>query len=175
MMDGKKIFGAFAVGIALFFFWPGVVGTFRQVSALRASVAERQQLLTKRQAVLASVDAAYQEYAAKLSAQDGQKFAALIPVKKDQAEIISALQDMATNAGVTLGEVRISESTAAPNAQTRTLSLSLDMDGSYHGMRTFLADLESYVRLLNVQSIQASKDTGGNLKFAIKADAYFLK
>lgn len=177
MIDGKKIFGAFAVAIALFFFWPAVVGTWQQVSALRAAVAERRDLLTRRQEILATVSAAYQEYSAKLGAQDGQKFAALVPVRKDQAEIISAMQDIATSTGITLNEVRVGEESAKQSAQFKTLSLNLDLGGSYQSLRMFLTDLEQYVRLLNVDSIEVSEDAraAGRLKFAIKANAYFLK
>jgi len=176
MIDGKKIFGAFMVAIAMFFFWPAVVGTWQQVSALRATVAERQDLLTKRQEILASVNAAYQDYTAKLNAQDGQKFAALVPIRKDQAELVSAMQDIATATGMTLNEVRLGED-SAKSGQFKTLTLNLDMGGSYQSLRMFLTDLEQYVRLLNVDSIEVSEDARipGHLKFAIKANAYFLK
>jgi Tfp pilus assembly protein PilO len=176
-MDKKHLFGAFIVAIALFFFWPAVVGKWQQVSALRETVAERQDLLKRRQEIFTNLAKQYQEYTAKLTQADGQKFAALVPVRKDQAEILSAMQDIAKDSGVTLNEMRISEGTGAPSTQFKTLSISLDMGGNYRSLRSFLSDLESYVRLLNVNTIQVSEDTraAGQLKFAIKADAYFLK
>ena len=177
MITGKKIFGAFAVAVALFFFWPAVVGKWQTVSALRRAQAERQDLLRARQEILASAAAAYQEYTTKLDAADGQKFAALVPVRKQQAELISAIQDMAAGSGMTVNEVRISEEAGKGDTRFKALSMSLDMGGTYRALRTFLADLEQYVRLLNVDSIEVSRDTSipGRLKFSVKASAYFLK
>lgn len=177
MIDGKKIFGAILIAVALFFFWPAAIGTWQEVSALRATVSERQDLLKARTQILADTAAAYQQYTAKLSSQDGLKFAALVPVKKDQAEILSALQDIAASSGVTLGELRVSDATGKEAGQFKTLSLTMDLTGSYRSLRTFLGDVEQYVRLLNVQTIQATTDprSPGQLKFTVKADTYFLK
>lgn len=166
------------VAIALFFFWPAVVGKWQQVSALRQTVAERQDLLQKRQAILANVSSAYKEYQSKLSQADGAKFAALVPLRKDQAELVSALQDIANTSGVTVNEVRVTEDVAAgTSSQFKTLTLNLDLGGSYQSLRTFLTNLESYVRLLNVDTISVSQDarSPGKLQFTIKAAAYFLK
>lgn len=177
MTTGKNIFGAFTVAIALFFFWPGVVGSWQRVAALRAAAAARQELLAKRTEILANVRTAFQEYQSKLSETDGKKFAELVPVHKDTAEIISAIQDMAGGSGVTLSEIRMSETAGSATAQFKTLSMNLQLAGSYRSLRTFLTSLEQYVRLLNVDTIEATADTRtpGQLKFAIRADAYFLK
>ena len=52
-----------------------------------------------------------------------------------------------------------------------------DLSGSYDGMLKFLSSLEQYVRLMNVDTIQAttSSQQPGVLQFSIRADAYFLK
>lgn len=177
MTSGKKIFGAFMIAIVLFLAWPAMMGTWQQVSALRQTVAERENLLARRQEILASVATAYQQYTTKLTQQDGQKFSALVPVRKNQAELLSALGEIATSSGATLGELRVSETVAKESAQFKTMGLTMDLTGSYRSLRTFLTGLEQYVRLLNVDSIQASVDprTPGQLKFSIKANAYFLK
>lgn len=176
MTDGKKFFGAFLIAIALFMAWPAVAGTWQEVSALRATVAEREDLLARRQQILTDVTSAYQQYTTKLSQQDGQKFSALVPVRKNQAELLSALQEVATGSGATLGELRVSEA-AGKEAQFKTMGLTMDLTGSYRSLRTFLTGMEQYVRLLNVDSIQASVDprNPSQLKFSIKANAYFLK
>ncbi|HUO75715.1 MAG TPA: type 4a pilus biogenesis protein PilO [Candidatus Paceibacterota bacterium] len=176
-MTGKRIFGAFVVAIALFFFWPGVIGEWQYVSALRAAVAERTDLLTQRQALLAKITDAYTQYQSKVTGTDGEKFAALVPVKKDQAELVSALQDMATQAGAQLSEVDVATSTTTTSTQYQTLTLSLTLSGTYASLRQFLGSVEAYVRVLNVDSIQASTDTRnpGQLTFSIHANTYFLK
>ena len=175
MIDGKKIFGAFAVAVALFFFWPAIVGSWQEVSVMRRALGERQDLLTKRQEILATIATAYREYSSRLASPDGQKFSALVPLHQNEAEIISALQDIATSAGVVLSQVGISPGTNTDATAYKTVSLNLELSGPYEAMRTFLVNVESYVRLLNVTSVDISQATGGALKFVVKADAYFLK
>ena len=105
-MDGKKIFGAFVVAIALFFFWPVVFGSWQEIGALKAAVSERQDLVTQRKEVLANVSSLYTNYKNKLTAQDSLKFSSLIPVRKDSAELISAIQSIANDSSLTVKEIR---------------------------------------------------------------------
>jgi Tfp pilus assembly protein PilO len=177
MSSGKRIFGAFTVAVALFFFWPAVIGGWAKVQAMRAAVAEREALLAKRTEILANVQTSYQEYQQRLGAADGTKFAAFVPVRKDAAEIVSALQDIATESGAQLGEVRTTEARTKVGEQYKTLTLTIDLEGSYPAMRGFLERMEQYVRLLNVQSIEVAPDTqnSGALRFSITADAHFIQ
>lgn len=176
MTNGKRIFGAFTIGIALFFFWPVVIGGWQQVSAFRAAVAERQQLLDQRTTILANVQSSLQEYQQKVTQADGQKFTAIVPVHKDTAEVVSALQDIAAQSGVQLSGIRTADEKATAASQFQTLALTLELTGSYPSMRQFLTSLEQYARLVNVQSIEASTDsTSSQLRFVIHANVYFLK
>lgn len=176
-MNSKRIFGAFVVAIALFFLWPGVIGEWQKVSALRTAVAERQNLLTQRTDLIAKIKTAYAEYQSKVSSTDGAKFSALVPVRKSQAELVSALQDMATQAGITLSELHVTDAQTAAVTQYKSLSLVLTLSGTYASLRQFLASVESYVRILNVDTIQTTVDTRnpGQLTFVIHASTYFLK
>lgn len=177
MTNSKKIFGGFAVGIALFFFWPAVIGGWQEIGALRDAAAQREMLLEQRQAILNDVQSSYAQYQQLLNEQDGDRFAALVPVRKDSAEILSALQAIASEVGVALGEVRMSEDQSSANTTFMTLSLVVELSGSYQGMHQFVARLEQYVRLLNVQSIEVVTDTQnpGTVRFSIFADAYFIR
>ncbi len=177
MTGGKRIFGAFAVAIALFFFWTAVVGQWQFVSALRGAVAERTDLLTQRQQILQTISDAYTEYQSKVSAADGEKFGELIPVSKDTAGLVSAMQGMAVQAGAQLGEVGIAEAKAATGQQYKTLALTMKLSGTYASLRQFLGAVESYVRVLAVDTIQANADTRnpGLLTFSVAARAFFLK
>jgi Tfp pilus assembly protein PilO len=176
MMEGRKIFGSFVIAIALFFFWPTVVGIWQEVSVLRAAVVEREGLLKQRQDILANINSAYTDYQTKLNQQDGQKFTELVPVRKNTAELISAIQDIADNSGITVNEIHINEGKDI-TGQFKTFTISLDMGGSYSALRSFLKGLEQYVRLLNVNNLKIASDTQtpGRLRFTLQADTYFLK
>lgn len=177
MTNSKRIFGAFTIAVALFFLWPVVVGGWAKIGALRAAVAERESILAQREKILANIRSSYTEYTQKLTDEDGQKFAALVPIKKDSAEIVSAMHTIAGDSGVQLGEIRATDAKAASGEQYNTLSLTIEVLGSYTSMRQFLTSLEQYVRLLNVDTIEASVDTSNEsqLRFTIRADAYFIK
>jgi Tfp pilus assembly protein PilO len=165
------------VAIALFFVWPAVVGGWQKVSAMRAAVAEREELLQKRRDILADVATAYGELTRRLGSQEGQKFTSFVPVKKDTAEIVSALQDIAAGSGAQLLELRTTEVRPKAGDPYHTLKLTIDLQGSYAGMRQFLVGLEKYVRLLNVQTIEVTPDSRnpGQLRFSIDADTYYLQ
>jgi Tfp pilus assembly protein PilO len=176
MINGKKIFGAFALAIALFFVWPAVFGSWQEMQALRSALAERQDLQTQRATILANVQTAYAKYQSIVNGPSGRTFTQLVPVKKSTAELVSAFQDMANSSGIQLNEVRMNEAAGAGGDQYKTLTLTLDMGGSYPSLRTFLGSLEQYVRVLNVKSIEVnSSPQSSALKFTIIADTYFIE
>lgn len=175
-MNAKNIFGAFTLAVALFFVWPAVFGSWAEVSALRSALDERQTLADQRAAILSKVDQEYAQYQALASGSNGRAFAELVPVKKDSAELVSAIQDIANNSGVQVTQIQISEANAKKGGQYQTLTMTITLSGPYPGLRTFLAGLENYVRILNIGNIQISVDqTTGQFNYSVKADAYFLK
>lgn len=174
-MNAKNIFGAFTLAIALFFVWL-VIGSWQEVGALRSALAERQVIAEQRSAILTKAATAYTSYQTLLTSAVGRNFTAMVPVKKNTAELVSAIQDIANNADVRIAQIQIAEDKEKTGGQYRTLTLSVEMSGSYAGLRTFLVDLEQYVRILNVSEIQVSMDQQTcQLKYMVKAAAYFLK
>lgn len=177
MTSGKAIFGAFSIAIAAFFFWPTVVGSWQEMQALRAARNERDQLVKDRSALLAKANEQYAAYQAVLAGEGGRAFFSMVPAKKDTAELISAIQAIAADAGAQIGEVRTADTRGKATDQYQTLTLTIEMSGSYSALRSFLSGLEQYVRVLSVDSIEVSADTRspGMLRFGIRADAYFIK
>jgi Tfp pilus assembly protein PilO len=176
MITGKKIFGAFALAIAMFFFWPAVIGSWQEMKALRSALAERQDLNSQRTTILENAQKSYAQYQSIISGQSGRMFTELVPVKKNTAELVSAFQDMAYSSGIQLNEVRMGAATGTGGDQYKTLTLTLDMSGSYISLRTFLGSLEQYVRVLNVKSIEVSTaQQTSALKFSIIAETYFIE
>lgn len=177
MNNAKRIFGAFVAAVALFFVWPGIVGSWQSVQAWRTARAEREQLLTDRTKILAQVASEYQTYTTTIAGTAGQTFDSLVPVRKDTAELLSAVQDIAQNSGVQVIEFRTSENRAKEGDAYRTLSLNMELTGAYVSMRSFLEGLEQYVRILTVDTIEVNSDARapGTLRFAIRADTYYIK
>lgn len=175
-MNAKNIFGAFTLAVALFFFWPAVWGSWEEMLALRQALAERQQLVSDRDRILTNASAEYSKYIAAIGTDTGRNFAQLVPVRKNNAELISAVQDIAQTSGVQMTQILVTEPLPKTGDPYKTLSFSLEMSGTYPSLRTFLTSLEQYVRILNVGSIEISSDkTTHKLTFTVKADTYFLK
>jgi Tfp pilus assembly protein PilO len=109
-------------------------------------------------------------------------FTAMVPVGKNSAEIISAVQDIATTSGMQLTSAQVNADTqntpGVAEKPYRVISLKLEMSGSYGSLRTFLRSLEQYVRVLNVTKIQITSGTSAiedQLDFSVAAEAYFIK
>jgi Tfp pilus assembly protein PilO len=175
MTSGKRIIGALAIAIALFFAFPVVLGGFQRISAFRAAVVERETLLAQRATILSNVDAQYAAYSRQSGTDVGRTLAAFVPVKKDTAEIISAIGDIAVQSGVVLEGLSVGEQKSGQQGSYRTLSLTMKLSGSYSSLRAFLGNVEAYVRLLNVMSLKVGTQQSGALSFEVNANAYFLK
>lgn len=178
-MGARNIFGALVIALALFSFWPFVVGRFQQTGALREALAERQALVAERQQALENFTRELDRFQTQLSGDDKDKFAAIVPEKKSTAELLSALDAIANSTGVRLLEANISELKSrrrGTSTTTKTLVLSLDLEGRYESFRAFLGQLERSVRLLDVQSLDVAEgELPGELIFDVEARAYFLQ
>jgi Tfp pilus assembly protein PilO len=176
MTSGKRIIGALAIAIALFFAFTVVLVGFRRIGAFRTAITEREDILAKRIAILANIEAQYAKFTQQEGTDAGKMLAAFVPVRKDTAEIISAIDAIGVQSGVILDEFSIGEQQSGAQAGTyRTLSLQMSLSGSYSSLRLFLENVEAYVRLLNVTSLKVTTEQSGALRFEVTADAYFLK
>ncbi len=175
-MNPKNIFGAFTVAIALFFFWTTIVSSWAEMGALRASLAEHEQVLQERTDILEKFKAEYAKYQKVIQSPVGRTFISLIPVKKSTAELVSASEVIATRSGLQITTIQFTEEKGKPESAYETTTIILEMSGSYTALIAFLRDLESYVRILNIQSLEISQGKQpGVLAFNIRADTYFSK
>lgn len=177
-MNAKNIFGAFCVAIALFFVWPAVFGSWSEMQALKAAVKEREAIVTQRDAILKEAATQYVKYSEIKKSDLATVLASFVPSKKDSAELVSAASSIAVTSGLQLKSLKVAEAATRSKSKEayETMSLSLELSGPYGGLRTFLNDLESYVRLLNVKKIEIRQaQQGGELIFAIQADTYYIK
>lgn len=176
-MNAKNIFGAICVAIALFFLWPAVFGSWAQVQALKAALAERQDLVAKRTQILKDAATQYAKYQDILKGSQATVFASFVPTKRDAAELVSATSSIASSTGMQLTEIKVTEAQTSKNKDPyTTVGLSLSLSGSYSDLKTFLQNLETYVRILNVKKISiGGGGQGAALKFAIDAETYYIK
>ncbi len=178
-MNAKNIFGAFSIAIALFFLWPAVFSSWSEVRALKESLAAHQDALKERTDILDKASSEFIKYQAVLQGANGKKYFELVPAKKNTAELLSATQSIAANAGIQVTTIQFGE-TPSTNKKTvesyETMTMTLEGTGSYSALRSFLDNLESYVRILDVQSIELGQARQeGTLNLKVQASAYFSK
>lgn len=175
-MNAKNVFGAVTVAIALFFLWPAVFGSWSEMNALKAALAERTQILADREAILADASKEYTTLQDIMKGSTATTFTSLIPVQKDTAELISAASAIATNSGLQLTTISINEPEKPKKDEAYySMRISMELAGEYSGVRSFLRDFESYVRVLNVKSLSLSQDDQAGMRIEMEAETYFIK
>ena len=162
------------IAISLFLVWTLDAATYNKISVMREAIAEREATVEERQKVLTAIKNFQKEYDARSA--DIQRFAAILPPKKSTAEIVSALEAMAAQSGLTLTNLSTSNPTAT-DAPYQELGITIDAQGSYSALTSFLQAAEQNLRIMDMQTIEASADARLssvlNVKFLIKT--YFLK
>lgn len=169
----KNLLGTLLIAAGLFLFWMFLVPEFRNVMARNEAIQQRRDLLAERQKLMAKIKEAYVQYQER--AGDIRKFSAVVPVKKSTAELISELEAIAGQSGMQLTNISIQQGQSAGDYQV--LSINAELAGAYGSLLAFLGAAEQNVRLLDVDSINASAGEGGAAlpRFSIRAIVYFLK
>lgn len=177
-MGARNIFGAFVIALALFSFWPFVVGRYQEVTAMRRGLAEREALVDARQAALDNINVEFEKFQTQLGGRDDlNKFVAIVPAGVDAATILSSVDAIATGTGMQLVEVSVSENRSKKSSKTNSVGIDLELEGRYESFTAFLAQLEQNVRLMDVQTLDvtANAQLPGIMRFQINANAYFLR
>ncbi len=174
MNTNKPLLGAGLLAAALLLFWVFDAAAYQRVSALKSAIAERRQVLADRRSILADVSRLHQQY--QQHAGEIAKFSAIIPTKKDIAEMVSSLDAIATQSGLQISEISTGESLQAKESYLPLL-LTIKAKGNYNGLVNFLDGVERNIRLVNVDTLEVARDENqpSVLNMTIKGNAYFLK
>jgi Tfp pilus assembly protein PilO len=175
-MESRSLIGAFVVALALFAVFPFAIGKYQEVGIFRDALAERELLVQDRQAALDNFDAELNKYRTQLTGEVADKFAAMVPTTRSTAELISSIDALARESGITLAEVSFGEARQRRGETTNAVQISLQGEGTYQNFISFLSAVEQSVRLMDIQSFQVDAGEGeGTLRFDISLRAYFLQ
>ena len=148
--------------------WPQyqAVQTRRQaIQAVQALTAERQTW----QENVANLTRQYQSRRA-----DVANLNLLLPERRQLDQIIVNLQAAASQSGLQLREVTLSDNqgTGSP----KQVAIKLNAGGSYPGLMTWLREVEQSLRLYDVGDISLARDLGGGgYSLEVKLNTYNLK
>lgn len=170
----KQYLGMGLIAISLFLVWTLDAATYNKISAMREAISEREATIEERQKVLASIKNFQKEYESRSA--DIQRFAALLPPKKSTAELVSSLEAMAAQSGLTITNLSTSDPTAT-DSPYQELGIVIDAQGSYSALTGFLQSAEKNLRIMDMQTIEVAADARQasvlNVKLLVKT--YFLK
>lgn len=174
--NSKAFIGVSIVAVALFAGWALLGGQYRMVGVLKAAIAERDSIITERDEIMKNVDALYTQYDGRR--QDIERFSFVVPDGGGVAEIISALDAIATRTGMQMTGVSVQGSSIGGEKQTSgALTIPVQLLGSYISFAAFLEGVEQNLRLLDVVSISISSDPTNPqlLRFDLQMTAYLVQ
>lgn len=176
MSNFRIYFGAGLISLAFFLAWILIYPLYNNVTALDAAVKDRNTTLSGREATLANIKNLSQQYSANTS--QVQRFSDIVPAQKSQPELVSSIQAMASQNGLQLIGISLAgqDSTQTQNPFQKQ-PLDLVLSGSYPAFKSFLQNLEHNIRVIDIQSIDASPPTDNSplVNFRLRGYTYYLK
>lgn len=177
MNPTRAYLGAILIAIAGILFWLLLMPAYDRISNEREALAERETILEDHNAIAANLVSLNKQYSDNSASI--QRFASIVPAKRSTAELVSTLQALASQNGLTLTSITVSSQTEQANAAAFGVQpIDVGLAGSYLGFRSFISALETNLRIIDIQTVEANPVTAGgasSLGFRIKANAYYLK
>lgn len=154
-----------------------VVPQYDAIKIVKEAIKSRQLLLTERTAIFDNVRELDRQ--AQTRQADINMIKAFIPERKQIDEVVSSMQKITEQSGLQLSSLTTSEVSLTGEAEYRKIFVGADMAGAYPAFVNFLKLLEQSLRLYDIYEINAAASTTllglGNVNFAIKMNAYYLK
>jgi Tfp pilus assembly protein PilO len=191
----KFIFPSILIAIALGVFLSFVNPTYQEIKVLKANSAVYDSALTNSQRLQEQRDALSARYRT-FPTENLSKLAKLLPDNVDNIRLIIDVQQMAQTYGMSISSIKF-DSTATVNAPAAgnqmaaanagdirdaqkdygTFNLEFSTTGSYDNFLKFLKDLETSLRVTDIQSISFSsdQDTKTGYTYVVKLKTYWLK
>lgn len=102
---------------------------------------------------------------------DIDRLQTMIPPSENREQIILTLRNIASRNGMNIEDLSFTENSGTDGG---VLSQKLTVSGPYDGFQGFLRDVESSLRLTNVERIQFSASDDGNYSFSVVLQSYFI-
>ena len=170
------------LAIALTLFFGFIDPTYTKVKALRAQEAQYNQALDRSKELQQIRDQLLSKYNT-FSSSDLDRVEKLVPDHIDNVRLILDLDAIAAKYGMRVRDVQIeadeerqSSGQLGPDEGTyESVVLSFSVSGTYDTFRTYLADLERSLRIVDVVGLSFSSNETGIYDFTIHIKTYWLK
>lgn len=117
----------------------------------------------------------------KISQPDQARLSKLLPNNIDNVKLILEISNIAEARNLSLknisigGSAKSSDSIGPDNTPYGTLSLSFSVNTTYDNFLTFIKDLETNLRLIDIRDISFSSSDTGFYDFSVGINTYWLK
>lgn len=162
-------------------FW-GIWARWEKISQERVKIAELTKLSDELTAIRARYEALLGEYNA-VPAADLAKLEVILPQGPENARLLIDFETIARKNGIVLPKLDLVSSqeqamAALPLASQTSfaaLPFSMEVKGTYTGFRSFLTDLEEYVRLTDITEIKLGSGESGSFQANLKGKVYYQR
>lgn len=174
----KNLTAAILIAISVFLAWTEILPVYMATNSLKATMAEKQELLTLRLEVKERIDQLNGERTSRYA--ELQRFSLVAPETASLPEIVSTLESIFSKSGHVLYEFTIGKSndTGRKNKDFSTVSVEASSRGTYDGFIQVLSYIENNIRLFDVKEVSVGEDLSGapnQLSLKVKGDVYWIK
>ncbi len=173
------------VSIILFFTLTDPV--YKEVKSLRVKYAQYQDVLDKSAELLKQRKSLQDKYTS-FAEEDVSRLKKLLPDTVDNVRLIIDIDEIAKRYGLTIKNVRLDDTRSktgttkdatatitAGEGKYGTIPMGFSVSADYNTFLSFLEDLESSLRIVDVTNISLTPSTTGAYSFDVSLKTYWLK
>jgi len=177
----KTIFSIILILLAggIFFFYTNP--QYENIKTLQAEASDYNTALTQSKTLIAERDTLKTQYD-QIPAADLDRIQKLVPDSVDNVRLIIDINGIALNRGLTIRNIKITSgqsggTTLGPDESPYgSIDLSFTVTSSYNTFQQFLQDLESSLRIVDVDSLSfTATDKTDQYDYNVSLRTYWLK
>lgn len=160
----------------------GLLAGWDKIAVERSEIANLIKLSEELAAIRQRYEELLKEYNT-VPSSDLSKVGLILPRSADNAKVLADYETLTRKSEMVLNKLDFitadQQSTSAltltRNTAFTALPFSLELKGTYEGFRSFLTDLEGYVRLTDITEIKAGLSEGSVFQANLKGQIYYQK
>jgi Tfp pilus assembly protein PilO len=171
----KNYLGTALIATAIFILYAFGWNYFSNIQIYNVAIKDSRANLAEKGSALDKIKMLSEQYQIKRSSI--QKISALIPTKKNTAELLSSVEEISNATGIRISKLLISDVKSDTTHEYNEMRIDITTSGNYQSLVTLLKTFEHNVRLLDVGQLAVSRDIQNPqvLNFKLVTSAYYLK
>ncbi|PJE50534.1 MAG: hypothetical protein COV29_03965 [Candidatus Yanofskybacteria bacterium CG10_big_fil_rev_8_21_14_0_10_36_16] len=171
----RNILPSFLIGAAFFGIFVLVLPQYDSIKTLWGEIASRQEILDERREALQSVTALGRQIR---NSEELERLELLVPTSAKTEEIISSLDNIAAQSGLTMNSLTVAGTTnntkRGGSSGYKNVLIDISLNGSYNSLLNFLSLIEQNLRVYDINEISMTTDRGSFL-INLTINAYQLE